>query len=241
LSIDDVNITPSGTGQTLLNNSVLVSGNLHATGNVTFDGNIVLGNNPSDTIFIAAEVNSDIIPSATATYNLGSNSLQWKTAYANNFIGGFGGTLTSTSAVNLSTMKGGNVYFTNNNISAYNGTSDFTVAYTGTGKINFSNAGITIKSNSITTAPGTPLTINATGTGYTKFVGTNGVVISIGSTAQRSVSPETGTLRYNTDNGYVEVYDPATPTKWIGVNGTSPTLSLQGVYDTAEAWALIFA
>jgi len=59
------NITAAGTGQVKLNSNVLVNAALHATGNITWDGNITLGNAVTDTITFAAEVASDIIPVAT--------------------------------------------------------------------------------------------------------------------------------------------------------------------------------
>jgi hypothetical protein len=67
----DINVTPNGTGQINLNANTLVSGNLHATGSITADGNIVLGDAVTDTITFAGEINSNILPATTNTYNLG--------------------------------------------------------------------------------------------------------------------------------------------------------------------------
>jgi hypothetical protein len=61
----DTNISAVGTGQVKLNNNVLVNAALHATGNITFDGNITLGDSVNDRITFAAEVASDILPVAT--------------------------------------------------------------------------------------------------------------------------------------------------------------------------------
>ena len=41
------------------NVAVTVNGSLHATGNITFDGNIQLGDQTTDRITFVAEVNSD--------------------------------------------------------------------------------------------------------------------------------------------------------------------------------------
>jgi hypothetical protein len=232
----DINISPNGTGSTNLNNNVLVSGGLHATGNITFDGNIVLGDQLTDTISIPAEVASNLVPDATGVFDLGSSSNKWGAVYINNLVGGLGGTVT-VGSITVSSLTGGNVNFSGNNISAANGTSDISLSISGTGKISMPNAGITIKTNTITTSPGLPLTIAATGTGYTKFAGSAAVVIGVGTTSQRPPAPETGTTRYNSDNGYVEVYSG---TGWIGVNGNSPTLSLSSVNDVADVWTLIF-
>ena len=61
---NNINITASGTGQVKLNSDVLVNADLHATGNITFDGNIQLGNSVNDRITFVAEVASDILPVA---------------------------------------------------------------------------------------------------------------------------------------------------------------------------------
>lgn len=51
------------------------------TGTVDFDGNVNLGNADTDNIVFAGEVQSDIVPDATATYNLGASSKAWRDAY----------------------------------------------------------------------------------------------------------------------------------------------------------------
>ena len=64
---NSINISPNGTGQINLANGngsvdVTVNAGLHATGDITWDGNVTLGNAVTDTITFAAEVNSDILP-----------------------------------------------------------------------------------------------------------------------------------------------------------------------------------
>ena len=66
------NFTPNGTGEIYLANNagsveVTVNAGLHATGNITWDGNITLGNAPTDTITFAAEVSSDLLPQVLST------------------------------------------------------------------------------------------------------------------------------------------------------------------------------
>jgi hypothetical protein len=83
----DINFSPNGTGQLISNKSVLINGNLHATGNVTFDGNITIGDGNTDNVTFGADVVSNIIPDVTNTYELGSGpsgrNLAWRTLYAN--------------------------------------------------------------------------------------------------------------------------------------------------------------
>jgi len=50
------NITPTS------GNKISVSGSLHASGDITANGNIVLGNANTDNITLNAEISSSIIP-----------------------------------------------------------------------------------------------------------------------------------------------------------------------------------
>jgi hypothetical protein len=60
-----------------VNSNMFVDGGLHATGNVTFDGSITLGNTNVDSIAFNADVNTSIIPDSNLTYQLGSASKKW--------------------------------------------------------------------------------------------------------------------------------------------------------------------
>jgi hypothetical protein len=107
----NLNITTTGTGVVNVNSDMLVNGNLHATGNITADGNITLGANSGDTVTFDAEVNSNIIPSANNTYDLGSNSLNWANTYTNNVVATNVTASTITgNGINL-TLPQGNIYY----------------------------------------------------------------------------------------------------------------------------------
>jgi len=56
----DINITAAG--KIVFNSDTYISGNLHATGDITFDGNITFGNANTDIVTFDAEVASDILP-----------------------------------------------------------------------------------------------------------------------------------------------------------------------------------
>ena len=79
--VGPVNISPSGGDDINLLSNVLVDGNLHATGNITADGDIGLGNVPTDRLKITAEVDSNIIPAIDKTYNIGSETNAWADGY----------------------------------------------------------------------------------------------------------------------------------------------------------------
>lgn len=77
----DVNITANGTGNINLNSNTLVNGNLHATGSISADGNIVIGDADTDNITFNADVASSIIPDVDNLYQLGATSKRWRDIY----------------------------------------------------------------------------------------------------------------------------------------------------------------
>jgi len=66
------------------NNNVLINGNLHATGAITADGNLTLGDSNTDNVVFGADINSNIIPNITDTYDLGTANKRWRTSYQQN-------------------------------------------------------------------------------------------------------------------------------------------------------------
>jgi fibronectin-binding autotransporter adhesin len=58
-----------------------VTGNVTLTADLAVNGNTTLGNATSDTVTFTGRVNSDILPSADDTYDLGSSSLRWQDLY----------------------------------------------------------------------------------------------------------------------------------------------------------------
>jgi hypothetical protein len=139
----DLNITTSGTGQVVVNSNVLVNGDLHATGTITADGSIALGNANTDNIVFAGEVNSNIVPDATNTYNLGSSSKKWADVFAQTVTAT---TITTTgltvNGVDLNLRQGNIIYVSKNGNDSSSGTHEndpfltvkqaLTVATTGT-------------------------------------------------------------------------------------------------------------
>ena len=82
-----VTIQPSGNANINLVGNTNVTGNLHATGNISADGNIVLGNNLAfDTVAFNAEIASNFIPSENNTYDLGSPTNAWASAYVDSLV-----------------------------------------------------------------------------------------------------------------------------------------------------------
>lgn len=57
---------------------------LTCAGNATFNGNVQLGNATSDTVTYTSRIASSLVPSASATNDLGTSSLTWKHIYLDN-------------------------------------------------------------------------------------------------------------------------------------------------------------
>jgi hypothetical protein len=197
--------------------SVLINGNLRSTGNITFGGDIILGNDDTDSITFAADVNSNIIPDVTDTYKLGSSAKNWNNVYSQNLT--VTDLFSTTAAAGTWTQNG--LTITGNSVSAGAGT--FTITVSGTGKVNLHNK-VYIKDNTITHNNAVvPLEFGATGIGYTKFGGTRGLVIPKGTTLQRPAAAELGTIRYNSDINYIEVYANVSNTQVVSLSTNSAT------------------
>ena len=79
----NIEIRPNGLGNVNIQSNWNITGNLHATGNIEFGGNLTLGNDNTDNVSFASDINSDIIPNQTNTSDLGKVSKQWLNIYSN--------------------------------------------------------------------------------------------------------------------------------------------------------------
>ena len=82
----NINFTANGTGKVTFNTTqVNVNADLHATGNITWDGNVIIGNpGQDDNVTFRAEVASDLIPDVNQAYDLGSLTKRWNNLYSTN-------------------------------------------------------------------------------------------------------------------------------------------------------------
>lgn len=72
----NIELRPNGTGTVDVYSDVEIpnQGNLYAQGDITLSGNLIIGNQPTDTVVFSSVINSDIVPLTSDTYSLGSNS-----------------------------------------------------------------------------------------------------------------------------------------------------------------------
>ena len=116
-------IQANGSGSVIFNTTkVDIDGTLHATGNITWDGDIIFGNNALDNVALSSDVDSDIIPNANDTYNLGSLTQQWNKIYSKEVVAD---TLTydtiTINNVNLLLTQGSVIYVSINGNDSYVG------------------------------------------------------------------------------------------------------------------------
>jgi len=221
---DSVNITATGTVK--LNANTLVSGSLEVTGNITFDGNVTLGDQNTDTVTFNAEVNSDILPSATGIYSLGSALLNWSNLYSASV------TLGTANTANLASnnVTAGSVLFKNNTI--YNNTPGQSVQFqpNGTGVVNLNNF-VNFNSNTITNTSNGALTFASTSiptiSAVWKFNSTSAVVIP--SNDATNYVPEEGTIRFNPTTGDLEVYSSSQG--WVNFIGPASSVVNQNDFE----------
>ena len=117
----DLEINTTGLGEVNINSNVLVNGNLHATGTITADGNLTLGDADTDSITFNADITSHIIPDLTETYDLGSDPTveitpgnfgkRWRNTYAKDiFAADFTADTITVSSINVVSTQG-NIYY----------------------------------------------------------------------------------------------------------------------------------
>lgn len=127
---NNLNLNLTGAGQLVSNSDILVNGSMHATGDITFDGNITLGNASTDTVTFSAEIKSSIVPNLDNINDIGSSNIKWHTLYTRN--------------ATLTNQYTGQLYFHANilGISATNTNLQLTSSGTGQVKL-LNNAAIT--------------------------------------------------------------------------------------------------
>jgi len=222
----------NGTGSINLNSNVLITGSLHATGTITADGNIQLGDQPTDTVSFTGEVSSNILPSTNNTYSLGTSILRWKDIYSQTV------NVTSfiTSTLSTPTLSTSALTISGNSISAITSNTDINFVTSGTGGVSLGN--FKFYQNSVTnTASNAVSQFTSTGAGYYRVTGTYGVVIPSGTNSQRPAIAyrETGMIRFNTELGLVEVFNG---TVWGSVAGSSVGVTSATAQDIGVQTAL---
>jgi hypothetical protein len=140
----DINLDAASNTINLLQD-VNITGDLDVTGDVTIGGNITIGNDPTDTIQIVAGIDSDILPSTTSTYSLGSASKTWSNLFVNE--------------ANIDGIK-----ITQNYITTTDSNADLDLRANGTGKVVVPSNNVQIDQDLTVDGTATLANTNITGT-----------------------------------------------------------------------------
>ena len=87
--------------------NTVVAGTLSVSGLTSLDGSVDLGDATSDTITMTGRVDSDIIPSADNSKDLGSSTLKFAEAHATTFHGALSGNATTATTLQNARTIGG--------------------------------------------------------------------------------------------------------------------------------------
>jgi len=79
----NLELRPNGTGTVEIFADTNVHGNIHATGSITADGDITIGDANTDNIVFNADINSNIIPNTDNTFTLGASNKRWADIWVN--------------------------------------------------------------------------------------------------------------------------------------------------------------
>jgi hypothetical protein len=131
-------LTGSGENGTF-NNNLTVENNLTVTGQTDLNGHVNLGDASGDNVSVVGRVDTNIIPDADGTYDLGSSSLEWNDAF-------FDGTVTTDALVSV-TADLGNFDITSDTITNPN---DTTLDIGGDLEVNVDGGDIVLKDGAAT-------------------------------------------------------------------------------------------
>jgi hypothetical protein len=235
-----IRFDPNGSGiidiysNTTVNADLTVTGNAVINGNLTEAENIIVGDNILDTVTIAPDFTQSIIPGTDIAYDLGTTLKRWNRAYVHENLDI--GTLSYNDVTVGAQLQ---IESSLPSISTVQSNDDVRL---------LPDTGITdierfrFNGDIITNLDETTGTIASTGIGYTRFVGSNGVVVPAGTNSQRAnfvPTLEVGATRWNTENPanqYLECFDG---TVWANANGGGAVVTAVDMEDLGNAYILI--
>jgi hypothetical protein len=221
-SNSNITLDPNGSGtvEFLANTNIagdLVVGttlaprNINIGGDLSKQGNLILGDQIVDTVTINTDFAQSIIPGDDLVWSIGENTgdsspRRWAELHSpdwtNITTGAWPGSGIRPQAATVSDQT--RIDGVANKISAIQSNEDL-LLNSDTGIIYIERT--KWQDNDITNLLDTPLTLSSTGIGYTLFADNNAIVIPAGDNASRRISPEVGETRYNTEEGYLECFD----------------------------------
>ena len=108
----NIDLATNGTGTVELLTSLNVYGDIHSTKDITFDGNITLGDATSDTVSFNSAIESNVVSTDDLNFDLGSPTKKWNELYTN--LANVSNTITgnvSLSGIDSLTLRQGNMIY----------------------------------------------------------------------------------------------------------------------------------
>ena len=224
----DVWSVTTATNTANFSGNVAISDNLTVSGNATISGNLTFGNADTDTVALSAEIVSNIIPDADATYNLGSSTKTWNTLhvqdinisndvnYAQDSKAIFNSALEIYNDGNntyLDDVGAGTFFYRSGTQTFQNAAGSKTMAimnasnsvdlnFNGSTKFQTKNTGVEVTGDVIASG-----TVGSSTTGAIQF--------PVGTTAQRPGSASSGMVRFNSETSRFEGYNGS---EWINID-----------------------
>ena len=143
----------------------------------------------------------------------------------------------NSNGITIHGLQTDDISIQNNIIRTIVSNSNLELVRNGTGVIAITGSDITFKDNHIINSNASAgLMLSNTANGYVKFAGTGAVLFPAGTSAERGTNSQTGDTRYNSQVGYMEVYDG---TSWIAAQGGGETVTSQFMEELISEWSLI--
>lgn len=212
-----------------------VYGDIFITGNITTEGDIIIGDNRlEDTVVFNAKLDSDLIPTTTDTFNLGSTTKRWNTLFAKEI---YVDTIDVEQLLTTEKISVDDIEIDNNEIKTVTANTDLKLTAQGTGRVNIEN--FAIKDNIITNIVSNSITVfSNTNNGYFKIDGARGFVVPVGNNLQRpdQAFREAGMIRFNTDDQRLELFNGSV---WGSVAGLQAGITAAQAQDIAVELVLM--
>ncbi len=195
-SNENIILDPSGTGSVEIYSDWNITGNLHSTGNITFGGDLTLGDSDDDSITFQSDVNSHLLPDVNDVSELGSTTKYWNQ--------------THTNVLNSASLSSASLTIDTNVIKINQTDGNLT--------LNHTDASRKVRLDSVDvlndTISSSATDIDVVTAGELIFNSTTAVLLPAGTSAQRPTNA--GGLRYNTDTG---LYEGRAPTGYVSFGG----------------------
>jgi hypothetical protein len=238
LSNSNIVLNPDNNGTVEIRSSATIDGNLVVTGTINISGNlstpgtVTVGNNIlEDTVTVNTDFTQDIVLGNNELYTLGTPLKRWKSVYVQDWttIGAAGNGIVASEIIVSDQLR-------------FNGTTrTITSLQSNDDVILNSSTGTTIlesiawNADDILNLNNTPLSLSSTGIGYYQFDGTNAVVIPSGTSLERSLTPEVGETRWNTEERYLECFNGEV---WTISTGAGEEVTEELAEDINNVWIL---